>query len=292
MQAQNGLILRMCIDELESHHIYRALAKTPLVSKKMRGVLVRASEDEYKHYIFWRRFAGECRPRFLALKLLVYTFLFYIYGLTILIKFIESKESFAIDSYKKIAEAYPSIRNELAKIIEDEERHETEFANSIDEARVRYIGFITLGISDALIELTGIYTGSLGAFENTISAGLTGLLAGVSASISMAVAAYSQAKQEGRDRPGLSALYTFIAYITASILLALPYFLAPSIYTAFAAMMIVAMAIVAYMSFYVAVLQKTSYLRELALNTALIFGISILLYILGSVLAKTVSPLH
>ncbi|MEM4010392.1 MAG: rubrerythrin family protein, partial [Ignisphaera sp.] len=141
-------------------------------------------------------------------------------------------------------------------------------------------------------ELTGIYTGSLGAFENTISAGLTGLLAGVSASISMAVAAYSQAKQEGRDRPGLSALYTFIAYITASILLALPYFLAPSIYTAFAAMMIVAMAIVAYMSFYVAVLQKTSYLRELALNTALIFGISILLYILGSVLAKTVSPLH
>lgn len=292
MPTQKSLMLRMCIDELESYHIYRVLAKMPFVGENMRSVLIRASEDEYRHYVFWRRFAGDCRPRLLTLKLLVYTFLFYIYGLTVLTKFIESKEGFAVDSYRKIGEEHPDLRNELAKIIEDEERHETEFANSIDEARVRYIGFITLGLSDALIELTGIYTGSLGAFENTISAGLTGLLAGISASISMAVAAYSQAKQERRERPGSSALYTFIAYITASILLALPYFLAPSIHTAFAAMMVVAIAIVAYMTFYVAVLQKTSYLREFTLNTVLIFGVSILLYILGSALAKTLMPLH
>jgi hypothetical protein len=37
-----------------------------------------------------------------------------------------------------------------------------------------------------------------------------GFLAGIAASISMGIASYAQAKNEGRARPGLAALYTFL----------------------------------------------------------------------------------
>jgi VIT1/CCC1 family predicted Fe2+/Mn2+ transporter len=61
---------------------------------------------------------------------------------------------------------------------------------------VRYLGSITLGISDSLIELTGIYAGSLGVFSNNLVAGLTGLIAGLSASISMAIASYIRVRNQ------------------------------------------------------------------------------------------------
>jgi len=49
---------------------------------------------------------------------------------------------------------------------------------------------MTLGISDSLIELAGIYAGSLGVFSNNLVTSLTGLIAGLSASISIATVSY------------------------------------------------------------------------------------------------------
>lgn len=279
-------MLEMCRDEFESHKIYKVLARLPLVNERIRVALLKASEDEYRHYLFWRGVVGECKSSVSMLKILAFVAMFYLFGLTVLLKFLESKESMAIKIYGDVSWTGSGYEKELSRIIDDEERHEEEFAASISEARVRYISFITLGISDALVELTGIYTGALGAFENSVKAGLTGFLAGVAAAISMAIAAYSQAKHEAGKSPGYSALYTFIAYIATSILLALPYFLIQNLYTAFTIMLVLAIAIVAYMTFYASVLQKVNYLREFALTTALILGVSLLLYILGSTLRK------
>ena|GEM_PF-3678131 len=41
---------------------------------------------------------------------------------------------------------------------------------SVSESRVKYFGSIALRISDALVELMGIYAGSLGAFASTLVA--------------------------------------------------------------------------------------------------------------------------
>ncbi|MEM3967277.1 MAG: rubrerythrin family protein, partial [Ignisphaera sp.] len=72
------------------------------------------------------------------------------------------------------------------------------------------------------------------------------------------------------------------------LLLALPYFILNSIATAFIAMMLLAMAIVAYMTFYTAVLHSKKFLREFAESVVLILGVSLLLYILGSVLGRAI----
>ncbi|MEM0154160.1 MAG: rubrerythrin family protein, partial [Ignisphaera sp.] len=84
------------------------------------------------------------------------------------------------------------------------------------------------------------------------------------------------------------ALYTSVAYIVVVLLLALPYFILNSIATAFIAMMLLAMAIVAYMTFYTAVLHNKKFLREFAESVVLILGVSLLLYILGSVLGRAI----
>jgi VIT1/CCC1 family predicted Fe2+/Mn2+ transporter len=102
----------------------------------------------------------------------------------------------------------------------------------------------------------------------------------------MGIASYAQAKNEGRTRPELAAFYTFLAYIAVALLLALPYFVISSLLVAFIVMLILAVAIMAYMTFYVAVLQSRSYLREFAEITLLIFGVSILLYIIGSTMGN------
>jgi VIT1/CCC1 family predicted Fe2+/Mn2+ transporter len=276
----------MCRDEYFSYYLYKFLARKSLVSKSLREALEKAAEDEYKHYLFWRGIVGECSSKLLMLKALFYVVMFYLFGLTVLLKHLESKEGDATKIYKEVAGLRPDIKDVVEGITIDEERHESVFLASIDESRVRYIGSITLGISDALVELTGIYTGSLGAFENTLSAGLAGFLAGVAASISMGIASYAQAKNEGRTRPELVAFYTFLAYIAVALLLALPYFVISSLLVAFIVMLILAVAIMAYMTFYVAVLQSRSYLREFAEITLLIFGVSILLYIIGSTMGN------
>jgi len=280
------IIRGACEDEYFSHHVYRYLAKSPFVSRKLKEIIEKAAEDELKHYIFWKNIVGECASKVSILKVLLSTVIFYLFGLTVTLKFIESKESNATQLYKSLVESKPELRDEINRIIEDEEKHEKEFALSVDEGRVKYIGSITLGISDALVELTGIYTGSLGAFENTLNAGLTGLLAGVAASISMGIASYAQTKHEGRLNPRLSAFYTFTAYLAVVIVLALPYFLISSLTIAFSVMLVLALVVVAYITFYASVLHNRNYFREFTETALLIFGVSILLYILGSVLGS------
>jgi len=281
-----GVVREMCRDEYFSHHLYRSLAGKPFMKKNLREALLRAAEDEYKHYLFWRSAVGECSSRTHMFKVFIYTVMFYLFGLTVLLKILEAKERSVTAIYREMVKLRPGLREEVERIILDEEEHEKEFLSSIDEGRVKYIGAITLGVSDALVELTGIYTGSLGAFENTLSAGLTGLLAGIAASISMGIASYTQAKNEGRASPGLAAIYTLLAYISVALLLATPYFIINNLMIAFITMVVIALAVVSYLTFYVAILHNRSYIKEFSETTILIFSVSILLYVLGSILGK------
>lgn len=274
----------MCRDEYESYHIYRVLSRAPFVGKGIKAVLVKASSDEYGHYLFWKSVSGDCGSSLVLLKAFIYLIMLYMFGLTIVLRIVESKETYAIKDYKALAETRKDFAEQLNKIILDEERHESEFMSSIDEKRIKYIGSITLGISDALIELTGVYTGALGVFNNTLSAGIMGILTGVAASLSMGAASYNQARQEGRVNPALSAVYTMAAYIVVTLLLALPYLLLPSIEQAFVAMFALCLGIIAYLSAYIAILQERRFIREFLESAGLMLSVSLFLYFLGSLI--------
>lgn len=275
---------KLCRNEYVAYKTYSILSRSRLVSARLRKVFEEVAKDEVAHYDFWRSLSGECASRVLDIIAWLNILLYFLYGATVTLKHLESGEEEAAGIYETLAKSHPELGDKIEKIIEEERTHEKMIADSVEEERVKYIGSITLGISDALVELTGIYTGSLGAFDSPLAAGLTGLLAGIAASISMGVASYAQARHEGRGRPGRAATYTSLAYLIVVSALAAPYFIAKSIQTAFASMVIIALLVVAYMSFYSSVLHGRNYMRELVLTAGLILGISTVLYILGKAL--------
>src|SRR5438128_11423035 len=113
-------------------------------------------------------------------------------------------------------------------MMESEESQEDLLIGEIKENRVKYMSFIVLGLADAVVEISGIHAGSLRIFDRTELAGVAGIVAGMSASIAMASAAYAQAKQGFEGSAKWSAIYTGVSYMLTAILLALPYFLTAS----------------------------------------------------------------
>lgn len=276
---------RMCRSEYVAHRVY-LYASRYLAGGKLRKALSKASGDELRHYEFWRRVGGECGGPSALVEVLALLAFSALFGITVLVRTLERMEGDASRAYEELSRGVPEHSEELKSMAEEERVHEEEFASSIDEARVRYLGSIVLGVSDALIELTGVYAGALGVLESARTAGTVGLLAGLSASISMAAASYAQAKHEAGRRPGTAALYTGLSYLAVVLALAAPYFLADALLLAFVFMVISAILIVAYVSVYSSVLFGRSYLRELASNAAMLLGVSAALYALGRALGS------
>ncbi len=217
--------LSSSIDEYNDYHLYRSLSRSFLTPNKIKDRLNIMAEQEYKHYLFWSKYVSY-KPRVPMLKIIIMKLLALIMGVTFVIKMQEKHEERVINSYKSIIHLFDdSSREELMKIIKEEEEHEDVLLTSLGEERIKYLGFTVLGLSDALIEIAGIHAGTLGVYTDTFKAGLAGLIAGVAASIAMSSAAYTQAKQtQGMGKPAIAATYTGIAYILAALLLSLPYF--------------------------------------------------------------------
>ncbi len=279
---------KMCRDEFEAHNMYKFLADRLIRNERVRGVFKKASEDERVHYEVLREVVGECKSSVSAIRVVGYIIIYLIFGTTIFLKITESLERSALKSYNELSKLGGELSDRILKLIEDEGRHEVELINSLDERRVKYLGSIILGVSDALVELTGVYAGALGALSSTSEAGLIGVLAGISAALSMAVASYAQAKQEVGKSPRLAATFTGLAYLTVVALLAIPYFITTSLIMAFSSMLVIALIVIAYMTYSGAVIYGRNFLREFGETSALLLGVAFLLYILGNLFGEAV----
>ncbi|MDW8048589.1 MAG: hypothetical protein RMJ07_02775 [Nitrososphaerota archaeon] len=79
----------------------------------------RISYDEWKHYGFWREYAGkDVQPD--RLKVWIFLMISRIFGVTFGIKLMESGEEAAQVTYEKISACIPLARS----IIEDEDKRE------------------------------------------------------------------------------------------------------------------------------------------------------------------------
>lgn len=272
----------MCQSEYVANRVYLYVSRH-LVGGALREALLKASTDELKHYNFWKKLGGECRNISTLLKIFSLTLFSVLFGVTALVKLLERVEGDTSRIYEELARSSPELSEELLAMSRDESEHELKFADSIDETRVKYLSSITLGVADAIIELTGIYAGAIGILESARTVGVVGLIAGISASVSMAVASYAQAKHELRKKPYLAAAYTGISYLLVVSVLAAPYFIVEAVLSAFIFMVFNAVLVIAYISVYGWVILGRSYLREFLSNVALLLGVSATLYTIGRV---------
>jgi VIT1/CCC1 family predicted Fe2+/Mn2+ transporter len=279
--------LRYCREEGLSLAAYEALASLEK-DEGRRSVLKKLAEDEKRHFEFWRSLAGvDCEPS--PLRVLLLKLSYSILGPLFTIKLMEKSEEEAVREYSSLLESVgEGWRQGLLDLIKDEEVHEKELMAMLTDPRLRYIGFIALGLADAIVEMTGVNAGFLGATGNTIAVGLAGLIVGFSAALSMAGAAYLQSKHEARAQPVKSSLATGLAYILTVIILVAPFFLVTHIVAAFTASVTASILLTGLFTYYSSVVEDKDFKREFAESLVLLLGIAFASYGLGEAINKYV----
>jgi VIT1/CCC1 family predicted Fe2+/Mn2+ transporter len=286
MNAMDETFALNATNELTEHVTYHKLA---LMEKNTanRDALERLSVQEKTHYEFWQSLLPEAKAK--AIRARWYTvwgvsFLRVAFGVTFITKFLETHETGAVGKYQSMLGSIPeSHKARFLQIIEDEKSHERALIAQLKEKRVSYIGFVVLGLADAIVEITGVHAGFLGVTGSTLIAGIAGVIVGFSAAISMGSAGYLQAKQDPEKSALLSGFITWASYFCSVILLALPYFLIRVMIPAFIVSASVGILLVAAFTFYGAVVFDRTFWREFAETVTLMLATALATFLLGIV---------
>jgi len=269
------------LKEYREYLTYTWLARVERNPKRKR-ILLSLAEQERGHYEFWSRQEPVTPGRSVHIGVMFLVLLRMVFGITFVGKLMERGEHDIVKDYSDAA-AHMSgeDRRTLESIIEDERTHESEMLAQVDETIVKYMGALVLGLADAIIEITGAHAGTLGTTNDTLIAGVIGLIVGVSASISMASASYLQTKHETGKSPATAAAVTGVGYMGAVALMSLPYFLTHAIYLAFASSISVGIMLALMLTFQGSVYSGTDFRREFVQTALLLLGTATLSYLLG-----------
>lgn len=275
MEGLSSFILKFQEEEITQSLFYERIAKS--LKGKNREVLEKIAMDEKDHYERLKRYTGkDVSPK--KLKLLKFFLLWKMFGLTFIIKLMEKGEEKAQEGYERFLPYIP----DLDKIFRDEEEHERELMDMIDEKRLKYVSSMVLGISDAIVELTGAIAGLSFAFQNSELVGIAGMITGIAAALSMSVSEYLSQKselEEGKS-PLNAAIYTGFAYIIAVFFLVMPFFVLERVFLSLSLSLLNALFIIALFTFFVSIIKEKSFKKtflEMALLSFSVAGISFLI---------------
>ncbi len=249
--AARRLILELQQNEVTEQAVYQRLAQR-VQKESDRQVLLAIAQDERQHVAFWSKYSKQTlRPQFF--RVLFFTMLSYIFGYTFAIKVMERGERNAQEIYLRLAAEIP----EAQQIAEEEVLHEEQIISLLDEERLQYVGSMVLGLSDALVELTGTLAGLSLALRNTKVVALSGLITGISATLSMASSEYLSARSEGNPNALKAALYTGLMYLVAVTCLTAPFLAMPQhgCFAALALMLVVVLLLIWIFTYFIAVVR-------------------------------------
>jgi VIT1/CCC1 family predicted Fe2+/Mn2+ transporter len=263
-------------NEITEHHIYMRLADS-IKDPNNRKIVQSIAVDEEKHAQIFKRYTGEdVKPN--RFKIGFYYWIARIFGLTFGIKLMEKGEEQAQVAYMEVIDDIPEIETH----IEDEEKHEHELLEMLDEEVLKYMGSVVLGLNDALVELTGTLAGLTFAFQNTTLIALSGLITGISASLSMAASEYLSSRAEGGEpNPLRSSLYTGIAYIFTVIVLVFPYFILNNYLICLGWTLINAILVIAVFNYYLSVAKDLNFGKRFLEMAAVSLGVALISFGIG-----------
>jgi VIT1/CCC1 family predicted Fe2+/Mn2+ transporter len=274
-------ILQFQRDELTSSILYEYIAGRQK-DEGNRTALMEIAKAERSHYTTWKGYTGqELRPN--MLKIFFYKIIHMLLGDTFTIKLFEIGETFGAQELREIEGEIPEART----IMKEEEEHEDRLLEMVDEERLHYIGSMVLGLNDALVELTGTIAGLTFALMNTRLVALSGIITGVSATLSMAASNYLAERADGNAKALKSSFYTGMAYLVTVALMVLPYLLLPnSLYlAAFAILLAVVVMIIAVFNYYVSVVQSIPFWPRFAEMGTISLSVAAISFVIG-LLAK------
>ncbi|PMQ00830.1 MAG: rubrerythrin family protein [Dictyoglomus sp. NZ13-RE01] len=268
-------------NELTEHYIYKKLA-SKIKDSHNKEILNRLSKEELGHYERLKEIT-KTEVQINRLKYFFYLIVIKIFGFTFGLKLMEKGEKLAQKRYENILNLSPQVKD----IVFDEKEHEEEILSILDEERLKYVGSMVLGLSDALVELTGVLAGLTFSLRNTQLIALSGLITGISASLSMAGSEYLSTKSEGKEKnPTFAAIITGITYVLAVFCLILPYFLFKHYAISFLFSIIFAVLLVFIFTFYISIAQDLEFRKRFFEMIFIIFLVSTITFLIGN-LVKT-----
>mgnify|MGYP000844852623 CR=1 FL=1 len=270
-------ILKIQQKEVTEQAIYMNLSKR-VKKQSDRELLQNISKEEGQHAKLWGEYTGK-NPKPKSLKVLLYSLLSIVFGYTFVIKVMEKNEGISKETYNQLAKEVPIA----SKIYLDEQRHERALIDMLDEDRLQYVGSMVLGLNDALVELTGTLAGLSFAMQNNRLVALSGLITGISATLSMASSEYLSARSEGNADAKKSALYTGVMYIFAVILLVLPYILFPKdkYMAALITMLFIVVFIILAFTYYISVAKDLPFKKRFLEMATISISVAVLSFVIG-----------
>jgi VIT1/CCC1 family predicted Fe2+/Mn2+ transporter len=272
-----AVILAFQKAEATDHIVYQRMAKRER-HEQHRAILERIAADEQEHYAVWKRYTGvEVAPN--TLKAFWYTLLLYLLGYTFVLRLMEKGEDATAAAYASLSTAVP----EITAIIAHEQEHEEALIEMLDEERLQYVGAIVLGLSDALVELTGTIAGLTFALANTRVVALAGIITGVAATLSMAASNYQAERAEHNPHALKASLYTGVAYLITVVILVTPYLLVPEEHylVAFCIMLGAVILVILAFNYYISVAQRQPFLSRFGQMAAISLGVAAVSFVIG-----------
>ena len=280
-------LIRLQRMEITEAEVYKKLAKNQR-NKNNKTILEQIAEQEINHYNILKNITNiDVKPSRIRVLLHVLASLFF--GLTFSLKLMEKIEQSAAKEYRQLG------LNDIAK---EEDEHEEKLLSLLEEDALNYLSSIILGLSDALVELTGALAGLTFAFQELRVVALAGLVTGISASFSMAASEFLATKEENSSRsPIKAALFTGSAYIITVFLLVIPYLLLtdnseiifglePHI-QALIITFIIGLLIIALFNFYVSVAQDKSFNRRFIEMVIILLIVTMISFLIGLILRES-----
>ena len=275
------IILKMQQNELTESVIYEKIAKFAKGDEN-KETLRRLAREEKAHYEIWKTYTDkEMKPQ--KGKVALYTLIARVLGFTFAVKRMERGEKGAQAEYAILEREV----EESVHIRQQEEEHEQALLAMLDEESLHYVGSMVLGLSDALVELTGSLAGFAFALQNCRVVALSGLIVGISATFSMASSEFLSAKSEGRNDALKSCMYTGVAYLVTVAALILPFLLFPATQWLYAllCMLAIIVVIIAAFTYYTSVAQDQPFGSRFLEMAIISISVAVISFLVG-VLAK------
>lgn len=276
-------------NQYRDYIIYKELAKNES-NPEFKKILESLVQQEYEDYLFWQKLSEKKGFAVSRLQITIFKLIRAIFGLTFTAKFLEGREKEMIQKYTTFLNAVDQpLQEEIKKIIAHEKEHEQKFISQIKEDRIDFMGNIVLGLNDGLIELSGALVGFSFAFANPLFVAVSGIIVGLSATLSMAASAYMQAQHEPGKNAPKAAFYTGLAYLIVVTLLVTPFFVSPHVFAALQIMGTTIFLVILFLAFYSSVLLETSFLRRAVEISVFSIGVAVITFLIGLAI-KTLVP--
>ena len=277
-------LIRLQRMEITEAEVYRKLAKKQK-NENNKQILEQISSQEIEHYNILREITN-VDVSASKIRVSLHVLASILLGLTFSLKLMEKIEKGASTEYLDLG---------LDDIAKEEDEHEEKLLSLLEEDSLNYLSSVILGLSDALVELTGALAGLTFAFQELKIVALAGLVTGFAASFSMAASEFLATKEEKSERsPMKAAIYTGTSYLVTVLLLVTPYLLLnensqiifglePHV-QALCATLIIGLLIIALFNFYVSIAQEYSFKQRFFEMTGILVVVTGISFVIGLVL--------